>query len=93
MESGDKLKIGYWKIRGLVRSIVLVCEMAGAPYEMIYYDLLTKMNSSMIHIIKDEDEYSFWIIFIQISIYWKNIWYIIVSFELCYINNWKNLFL
>ena len=38
MESGDKLKIGYWKIRGLVRSIVLVCEMAGAPYEMIYYE-------------------------------------------------------
>ena len=63
MESGDKLKIGYWKIRDLVRSIVLVCEMAGAPYEMMYYDQLTKMNSSMLHIIGDEDEYSFWIIF------------------------------
>ena len=71
MESGDKLKIGYWKIRGLFRSIVLVCEMARAPYEMIYYDPLTKMNSSMLHIIGDEDEYSFWIIFIQI------IWYMI----------------
>ena len=70
MESGDKLKIDYWKIRGLVRSIVFY-EMAGAPYKMIYYDLLTKMNSSMLHIIGDEDEYSFWIIFIQISIYWK----------------------
>ena len=57
MEFGDKLKIGYWKIRGLIRSIVLVREMAGAPYEMIHYDPLTKMNSSMLHIIGDEDEY------------------------------------
>ena len=38
MESKDKLIIGYWKIRGLVRSIVLVCEMAGAPYELVYYE-------------------------------------------------------
>ena len=38
MESGDKLKIGYWKIRGLGRSVALVCEMAGAPYEFVYYE-------------------------------------------------------
>ena len=38
MDTTEKLTIGYWKIRGLGRSVVLVCEMAGAPYELVQYE-------------------------------------------------------
>uniref|UniRef100_A0A7S3JI25 glutathione transferase n=1 Tax=Euplotes harpa TaxID=151035 RepID=A0A7S3JI25_9SPIT len=38
MEESDKLVISYWKIRGLIRHILLVAEYARAPYEVKYYE-------------------------------------------------------
>ena len=38
MEGSDKITLGYWRIRGLLRHVLLVAEYAKAPYEIKYYD-------------------------------------------------------
>lgn len=38
----DKLKVGYWDIRGLAAPLRMMCEYAGVEYEPVLYDLQAK---------------------------------------------------
>lgn len=44
LKGGDKITIGYWKIRGLVAPIYYILEYIGVPYEKVEYEQADDLN-------------------------------------------------